>query len=158
MRQALLCLTAATALVPPPNRRPPTALRAKAEAFVTEQAPDLLKEIVMKRTPLGEDARRNNARTGGSVALEHVTLDKIDGNGLAFTCSVKRRAGGFGGGFSTEDETTDECGERLANRDRRGGGVQSQWESAGKEKMAVVYGENGGPTCGKKSCMGRMGV
>ena len=60
----------------------------------------------MKRTSLGEDARRNNARTGGSVKLEHVTLDKIDGNGLEFTCSVKRRAGGFGGGFSTEDETT----------------------------------------------------
>ena len=102
---ALLCL-GASALVPPPHRRPPTALRAKAEAFVTEQAPDLLKEIVMKRTSLGEDARRNNARTGGSVKLEHVTLDKIDGNGLEFTCSVKRRAGGFGGGFSTEDETT----------------------------------------------------
>ena len=106
MRQALLCLTAATALVPPTHRRPPTALRAKAEAFVTENAPDLLKEIVMKRTSLGEDARRNNARTGGSVKLEHVTLDKIDGNGLAFTCSVKRRAGGFGGGFTTDDETT----------------------------------------------------
>ena len=103
---ALLCLAAASALIPPTHRRPPTALRAKAEAFVTEQAPDLLKEIVMKRTSLGEDARRNNARTGGSVKLEHVTLDKIDGNGLAFTCSVKRRAGGFGGGFSTEDETT----------------------------------------------------
>ena len=65
---------------------------------MTEQAPDLLKEIVMKRTSLGEDARRNNARTGGSVKLEHVTLDKIDGNGLEFTCSVKSRAGGFGGG------------------------------------------------------------
>ena len=105
MQLALLCLVA-SALVPPPNRRPPTALRAKAEAFVTENAPDLLKEIVMKRTSLGEDARRNNARTGGSVKIEHVTLEKIDGNGLEFTCSVKRRAGGFGGGFSTEDETT----------------------------------------------------
>ncbi len=105
MQLALLCL-GASALVPPTQRRPPTALRAKAEAFVTEQAPDLLKEIVMKRTSLGEDARRNNARTGGSVKIEHVTLDKIDGNGLEFTCSVKRRAGGFGGGFSAEDETT----------------------------------------------------
>ena len=105
MQLALLCL-GASALVPPTQRRPPTALRAKAEAFVTEQAPDLLKEIVMKRTSLGEDARRNNARTGGSVKIEHVTLEKIDGNGLEFTCSVKRRAGGFGGGFSTEDETT----------------------------------------------------
>ena len=104
--QLALLLTAATALVPPATRRPPTALRANAEAFVTEQAPDLLKEIVMKRSPLGEDARQNNARTGGSVKLEHVTLDRIDGNGLEFTCSVKRRAGGFGGGFSTEDETT----------------------------------------------------
>ena len=105
MQLALLCL-GASALVPPPQRRPPTALRAKAEAFVTENAPDLLKEIVMKRTSLGEDARRNNARTGGSVKLERVTLDKIDGNGLEFTCSVKRRAGGFGGGFTTDDETT----------------------------------------------------
>ena len=81
-----------------PAAEPETTDRlAKAEVFVTEQAPDFLKEIVMKRTPLGEDARRNNARTGGSVALEHVTLDKIDGNGLELTCSVKRRAGGFGG-------------------------------------------------------------
>lgn len=107
---ALLCLILASstsALLPPTKPIKQTALRAaNAEAFVTEQAPDLLKEIVMKKTLLGEGARRANALTGGSAKLEHVTLDKIDGAGLEFTCSVKRRAGGFGGGFSTDDEAT----------------------------------------------------
>ena len=78
---------------------------------MTEQAPGPPQGDRHEADPSwGEDARRNNARTGGSVKLEHVTLDKIDGNGLAFTCSVKRRAGGFGGGFSTEDETTPRTG------------------------------------------------
>ena len=47
-------------------------LRGAVEDHVTQRAEDLLMAIVKDKTALGNDIKRNNQRTGGSLSLIHI--------------------------------------------------------------------------------------